>query len=113
MVASFRQVGFRLNCLAYVYISALCQFKWDYMSERRPIDLLLAVGGNDLINHGLTGLSHGLRGWTSEIENYSRSRGVSATIAVCTLPWCLLMLYIFVFIEYPLFQCPSSGEFVV
>ena len=51
------------------YTLALYQFKWDYMSERRPIDLLLAVGGNDLINHGLTGLSHGLREWASEIEH--------------------------------------------
>ena len=83
------------------------------MSERRPIDLLLAVGGNDLMNHGLTGLSHGLREWTSEIENYSHSRGVSATIAVCTLPWYLLMLCIFVFLGCFLFQCSSSVEFII
>ena len=69
------------------YTSVLNRFKWDYLSESRSIDLLLAVGGNDLIKYGLTGLSHGLREWSTEIEHYSVSRGVSATIALCTLPW--------------------------
>ena len=95
------------------YTLALYQFKWDYMSERHPIDLLLAVGGNDLIKHGLTGLSHGLREWASEIEHYSLSRGVSVTIAVCTLSWHVLLLCIFVFLDCFLFQCSSSGEFIV
>ena len=95
------------------YTSAMYQFKWDYLSERRSIDLLLAVGGNDLMNHGLTGLSQRLREWASEIEHYSLSCGVSATIAVCTLPWYLLMLCIFVFLDCFLFQCSSSGEFII
>ena len=67
------------------------QFLWDYRCESRPVDVLLALGGNDLLRSGIAGVTLGLDDWKQAVDLYSRGRGhyVPSTVLVCTLPWCV------------------------
>ena len=64
---------------------------WDYRCESGPVDVLLALGGNDLLRSGVAGVALGLDDWKQAVALYSRSRGhcVPSTVLACTLPWCV------------------------
>ena len=55
------------------------------------MDVLLALGGNDLLRSGVAGVSLRLDGWKQAVALYSHDRGhsVPSTVLVCTLPWCV------------------------
>ena len=84
-------VSLSSNCLFIVPFVGLEQFLWDYRCESRPVDVLLALGGNDLLRSGIAGVTLGLDDWKKAVDLYSRGRGhyVPSTVLVCTLPWCV------------------------
>merc|ERR1712208_169564 len=80
-----------LTVFLIVSFVGLEQFLWDYRCESRPVDVLLALGGNDLLRSGVAGVSLGLDGWKQAVALYSQGHGhsVPSTVLVCTLPWCV------------------------
>merc|ERR1712055_806541 len=72
-----------------VLFVGLEQFLWDYRCESRPVDVLLALGGNYLLRSGVAGVSLGINGWKKAVALYSHNRGhsVPSTVLACTLPW--------------------------
>jgi len=80
-----------LTVFLIVSFVGLEQFLWDYRCESRPVDVLLALGGNDLLRSGVAGVSLGLDDWKQAVALYSKGRGhyVPSTVLVCTLPWCV------------------------
>ena len=82
------------------------------------MDVLLALGGNDLLRSGVAGVSLGLDGWKQAVALYSHDRGhsVPSTVLVCTLPWCvyffLLLFFLFFFLSFFLFNTTLSLLFL-
>merc|ERR1712208_91058 len=56
-----------LTVFLIVSFVGLEQFLWDYRCESGPVDVLLALGGNDLLRSGVAGVTLGLDGWKQAV----------------------------------------------